>query len=72
MLINELGPMTVADYMSHALQHPNHGYYTGQDAQIGREGDFTTAPEISQLFGEAVGEAAALVPERLWPCLWST
>ena len=67
MLINELGPMTVADYMSHALQHPNHGYYTGQDAQIGREGDFTTATEIRQLIVEAVVYAAALDTERLRP-----
>jgi len=40
--------------MGAALQHPVHGYYTRNDHQIGPEGDFTTAPEISQLFGEAI------------------
>ena len=40
--------------MADALSHPQHGYYATQDP-FGRGGDFTTAPEISQLFGELVG-----------------
>lgn len=43
------GPITVAEYMIHALQHPKYGYYMRQDDKIGRGGDFITAPEISQV-----------------------
>ncbi|KAG5189176.1 S-adenosyl-L-methionine-dependent methyltransferase [Tribonema minus] len=49
------GPITMADYMNQALQHPTYGYYTKEANQIGRAGDFTTAPEMSQLFGELLG-----------------
>lgn len=53
-LIKLKGPITIADYMSDALGHPHEGYYMRQ-APIGAEGDFTTAPEISQVFGELIG-----------------
>lgn len=52
------GPITVADYMAEALLHPVHGYYTTRDP-LGAAGDFTTAPEISQMFGELVGLSLA-------------
>jgi len=52
--INTTGPMTLADYMAECLMHPEHGYYTGERV-FGSEGDFITAPEISQMFGEMVG-----------------
>jgi len=52
------GPMTVADYMATCLGDPEHGYYTTRDP-LGAGGDFTTAPEISQMFGELVGLALA-------------
>ncbi|WP_207456954.1 SAM-dependent methyltransferase [Azospirillum sp. SYSU D00513] len=48
------GPMTVAAFMGEALGHPRFGYYMGRDP-FGAGGDFTTAPEISQMFGELVG-----------------
>ncbi|WP_428928270.1 class I SAM-dependent methyltransferase [Marinibacterium sp. SX1] len=48
------GPLSLADYMGDALLHPVHGYYTTRDP-LGAAGDFTTAPEISQMFGEMLG-----------------
>ena len=52
------GPMTVERYMELALGHPEHGYYMGRDP-FGASGDFITAPEISQMFGELLGLWAA-------------
>lgn len=48
------GPISVAAFMADALGHPEHGYYMKADP-LGRHGDFITAPEISQMFGELVG-----------------
>ena len=56
--IREGGPISVADYMAECLLHPVHGYYTTRDP-FGSAGDFTTAPEISQMFGELLGLALA-------------
>lgn len=52
------GPITLADYMGQALLHPTKGYYSTRDP-LGTGGDFTTAPEISQMFGELVGLSLA-------------
>jgi len=59
-LIKSSGPMPVWRYMELCLMHPQHGYYVSRDP-LGREGDFTTAPEVSQMFGELLGLWAASV-----------
>jgi NADH dehydrogenase [ubiquinone] 1 alpha subcomplex assembly factor 7 len=59
-LIKSSGPMPVWRYMELCLMHPTHGYYVSRDP-LGREGDFTTAPEVSQMFGELLGLWAASV-----------
>lgn len=48
------GPISVAEYMNLCLSDPQHGYYMTREP-FGRKGDFITAPEISQLFGEILG-----------------
>ncbi|AJY48112.1 class I SAM-dependent methyltransferase [Martelella endophytica] len=53
-LIAADGPMPVSTYFQLCLADPEYGYYRTRDP-LGRGGDFTTAPEISQLFGELVG-----------------
>ncbi len=57
-LIKLAGPMPISEFMSLCLGHPQHGYYITHDP-IGAAGDFTTAPEISQMFGELIGLWAA-------------
>lgn len=53
-IISRDGPISVADYMALALGHPEHGYYRSRDP-FGVDGDFITAPEVSQVFGELLG-----------------
>ena len=56
--IERFGPMPISEFMTLCLLHPEHGYYTNRDA-LGAYGDFTTAPEISQMFGEMIGLSIA-------------
>jgi len=54
------GPVPVADYMALCLSDPQHGYYVTRDP-LGARGDFVTAPEVSQMFGELIGVWIAAV-----------
>jgi NADH dehydrogenase [ubiquinone] 1 alpha subcomplex assembly factor 7 len=56
--IERSGPMSVADYMTQCLLDPQHGYYTNVQP-FGARGDFVTAPDVSQMFGELLGLSLA-------------
>jgi SAM-dependent MidA family methyltransferase len=58
------GPMTVDRYMQTCLADPTHGYWHRADT-IGAGGDFITAPEISQVFGELIGLWCAVVWQQM-------
>lgn len=53
-LINNTGPIPFAKFMHEALYNPQYGYYMQESMQIGASGDFTTAPEISPMFGACI------------------
>ena len=63
-IIETEGPMPMSDYMGYCLGHPKYGYYVTRDP-FGPLGDFTTAPEISQMFGELIGAWAATVWQQM-------
>jgi NADH dehydrogenase [ubiquinone] 1 alpha subcomplex assembly factor 7 len=62
--IRENGPMPLDRYMALCLGHPVHGYYMTRDP-FGLGGDFITAPEISQMFGELIGVWCASVHQAM-------
>jgi NADH dehydrogenase [ubiquinone] 1 alpha subcomplex assembly factor 7 len=63
-LIRIAGPMPIAQYMRLCLTHPQYGYYVNRDP-LGAGGDFVTAPEISQMFGELIGLWLASVWQQM-------
>lgn len=58
------GPVDIGAFMNIALGHPEHGYYMNRDP-FGAGGDFTTAPEVSQMFGELLGAWVADIWTKL-------
>jgi NADH dehydrogenase [ubiquinone] 1 alpha subcomplex assembly factor 7 len=62
--IRREGPLSIAAFMAMALHDPESGYYTRHDP-LGRAGDFITAPEISQIFGELIGLWCADLWQRI-------
>jgi len=63
-LIGRDGPISVARYMAEVLGHPEFGYYRRADP-LGAAGDFITAPEVSQVFGELLGAWCAVVWQQM-------
>jgi SAM-dependent MidA family methyltransferase len=61
------GAITFSRFMDLALYAPDLGYYSGGAAKLGRDGDFTTAPELSPLFGAALAQAAAAIIAQTAP-----
>jgi NADH dehydrogenase [ubiquinone] 1 alpha subcomplex assembly factor 7 len=58
------GPLSLAEYMSISLVEPEYGYYMSGDP-LGKKGDFVTAPEVSQIFGELIGLWCAIVWHKM-------
>jgi len=71
LIANEIGQhngwISFARYMELALYAPKLGYYSGGSAKLGREGDFTTSPEISPLFGAALAQPVAALLAQTAP-----
>lgn len=63
-IIETEGPIPIDIYMLLCMGHPQHGYYPGRDP-FGKRGDFITAPEISQMFGELIGAWVATVWQQM-------
>ena len=61
------GAISFARFMELALYAPRLGYYSGGAAKLGRDGDFTTAPEISALFGATLARAASAIIAQTAP-----
>ena len=58
-LIAQSGPITIEAFTRAALYDPQAGYYATRDDILGKDGDFITSPEVSQMFGELLGLWAA-------------
>ena len=62
--IIQQGPISIAEFMQLALMHPDYGYYQKKQP-FGKCGDFITAPEISQMFGELIGVWVASIWQQM-------
>ncbi len=60
--ISTHGPVTFKWFMQQALYHPQHGYYGGGRARIGRKGDFYTSVSVGKIFGELMAKQF----EEIW------
>ncbi|MEM8684931.1 MAG: SAM-dependent methyltransferase, partial [Pseudomonadota bacterium] len=63
------GELDFASFVHEALYAPGLGYYTGGSAKLGANGDFVTAPEISELFGHCIARQIAPVIESTGGCV---
>ena len=62
-IVQNGGAIAFARYMELVLYSPGLGYYSGGATKLGQDGDFTTAPEITPLFGQTLAHVcAALAP----------
>jgi SAM-dependent MidA family methyltransferase len=63
--IDKQGPISFSMLMQNALYHPDWGYYEQTPPPIGRSGDFTTAPEISERFGVCLARQITEILEQI-------
>lgn len=63
-IISHTGPISISEFMQLALSHPLYGYYQAKEP-FGTKGDFTTSPEISQMFGEMIGAWSAHIWQQM-------
>lgn len=61
------GAIPFRRFMELALYAPDLGYYSGGAAKLGKDGDFTTAPELTALFGAALAQVAAAIMAQSAP-----
>lgn len=63
--LSKEGELSFLEFMQQALFHPRYGYYSAKDRQFGEQGDFTTAPEMTPLFGYSLANYIERVFRRL-------